>query len=245
MLRAADPASLPRIVYMYWDRGLDNAPEICRFCRDSWHRLNPGWQIVELDRASATDILDPSDLPSDIEPCHYADLLRLELLSRTGGVWADATLLCLKPLDEWLPMNLAQADAFVFSNPAPDRLISNWFIAALDQSEVIQRWKAASMGYWRGRRRPPRNYFWQHALWQRLVLLDRNFRAHYRSMPRLSADTCQRMLYGLRRGHFSDRDYNLIAISPLQKLSHKDDIAPTHVEKVLRHVRATKVACTK
>lgn len=233
MLGSSDVSDLSKTIYIYWDTGFAQAPDICRYCRDSWKRLNPDWTVVELDKQSASEFLDPATLPQNIEPCHYADLLRVELLRRFGGVWADATLLCLKPLDEWLPLLFTQTDFFLFSRPSRDRMISNWFIAATARSEMMRRWGASSFRYWRGRNRLPLNYFWQHALFQQRVLSDRTFKQAFRSMPKMSADTCHALLYALRRGEISKTDCERIRHSPVQKLSHKDGFSIEQVEKMM------------
>ena len=37
-------------------------------------------------------------------------MIRLELLAEHGGVWADATMLCLRPLDSWIAHALPEGD---------------------------------------------------------------------------------------------------------------------------------------
>ena len=51
------------------------------------------------------------------------------MLRQHGGVWADATSFCLRPLDDWLNAAYA-AGFFAFRNPAKDRMMANWFIAS-------------------------------------------------------------------------------------------------------------------
>ncbi len=51
------------------------------------------------------------------------------MLAKHGGVWADATLLCSKPLDDWLP-EYYTTGFFAFRNPGKDRMLSNWFMAS-------------------------------------------------------------------------------------------------------------------
>jgi Capsular polysaccharide synthesis protein len=37
-----------------------------------------------------------------LQPEALSDCIRIELLRRYGGAWADVTTYCLKPLDDWL-----------------------------------------------------------------------------------------------------------------------------------------------
>jgi mannosyltransferase OCH1-like enzyme len=71
--------------------------------RESWHRLHPDWQHR---------LWTERDLPADLElkeaanllrqPAERADILRLEVLHRHGGVYLDADFECLKPIDPLL-----------------------------------------------------------------------------------------------------------------------------------------------
>lgn len=80
-----------------------------------------------------------------------SNLIRLELLCRHGGAWADATTVCARPLDEWLPQH-SQSGFFAFAAPGGGRPLSTWFLAATQpQDPVIAFWRAASRAYWMGR----------------------------------------------------------------------------------------------
>eukprot|EP00445_Apocalathium_hangoei_P077835 CAMPEP_0204174854 /NCGR_PEP_ID=MMETSP0361-20130328/46253_1 /ASSEMBLY_ACC=CAM_ASM_000343 /TAXON_ID=268821 /ORGANISM="Scrippsiella Hangoei, Strain SHTV-5" /LENGTH=117 /DNA_ID=CAMNT_0051133407 /DNA_START=26 /DNA_END=375 /DNA_ORIENTATION=- len=50
-------------------------------------------------------------IPADAE----SDLLRLALLYRHGGCWADSTMLCRRPLDDWLPQATEASGCFAFA----------------------------------------------------------------------------------------------------------------------------------
>ena len=65
-----------------------------------------------------------------------ADLARLDLLARHGGVWADATCFCVRPLDDWL-LPCLPSGFFAFDRPGPDRLLSTWFLAAQPGNALV------------------------------------------------------------------------------------------------------------
>jgi len=186
------PRAIPRRIWAYWDGGEDTAPVIVRACLASWRRHNPGWELTVLDRHSAPALADLSMGPDDIAVQSYADLLRLRLLARHGGVWVDATTFCLRPLDHWLPM-LAQGGFFAFSWTAADRWfiwpnvprrITNWFLASEPGGAVIAAWEARALAYWRGRR-TPHVYYWPHMLWDFMALTDRRFGRLAAAVPRI------------------------------------------------------------
>ena len=83
-----------------------------RLCLKSWLAQNPNWNIDIIDQERADKILPRAELPAGISQNHYADLLRITLLSQFGGVWADATVYCSRPLDDWLPILGNQSNFF-------------------------------------------------------------------------------------------------------------------------------------
>jgi len=114
-------------------QGFTTAPSVVQTCLNSWKLHHPSWKIVELSRENLAEYIDASTLERlnelDLPPQKLANLVRLYLLSRHGGVWADATCLCRLPLDEWL-WPYFTSGFFAFRDPGPDRVLSNWFLAS-------------------------------------------------------------------------------------------------------------------
>lgn len=170
-----DP-SIPRVVWFLWFQSLEDAPAIVRSCYKSWISLNPAWRVIALDEASAADFASVDLSSRDIamlSPQHKADLVRLNLLARHGGVWADATCFCVRPLDEWLPAQM-QSGFFAFHRPGPDRIISNWFLAARPGNVLVSRLSEMMHAYWTGPR--PRNATRQFLVTRLTRLLGRSRR---------------------------------------------------------------------
>ena len=88
---------IPRVFHQIWlgEGAFPYAVE-----RESWYRFHPDWEHR---------LWSERDLPRDLElteaanllrqPAERADILRLELLYRHGGVYLDADFECLKPID--------------------------------------------------------------------------------------------------------------------------------------------------
>src|SRR3954471_21109709 len=142
--------AVPRLLWLYWEQGWEAAPELVRLCRRSWEALNPGWAIICLDADSASWLVprEAWQPRPAMRANHKANLLRLHLLARQGGVWADATTFCAAPLDAWLPP-LVESGFFAFARPGPDRLLSTWLLAATPGHVLIEKWLAACLRYWR------------------------------------------------------------------------------------------------
>ena len=148
----AGAASLPKIVWFLWFQGLDEAPYVVRKCHESWVARNPGWQVVTLDENSLADVSTVDYASGNLaamSPAHRAGLLRLDLLTHHGGVWADATCLCTRPLDDWLPQHM-ESGFFAFRRPGADRVLSSWFLAAEPGNVLVSRLFGRMLPYWDG-----------------------------------------------------------------------------------------------
>lgn len=141
---------IPRTIWFLWFQGIDNAPYIVRECYESWIDRNPSWRVVSLDHAALLTVSPVDYFAGNLAALsgqHRADLLRLDLLAHHGGVWADATCFCVRPLDDWLVPN-ATSGFFAFHQPRPDRIISNWFLAASAGNVLVSRLFDHMMAYW-------------------------------------------------------------------------------------------------
>lgn len=145
-------ASIERVVWFLWFQGLANAPYVVRRCHESWIARNPTWRVVDLDESSLRGLASVdyrSGNLAGLSANHRADLLRLDLLTHHGGVWADASCFCMQPLDDWLPPNM-ESGFFAFNRPGPDRLVSSWFLAAELPNLLVNRLFDRMAAYWSG-----------------------------------------------------------------------------------------------
>jgi hypothetical protein len=149
---ASDVAAFDRTIWFLWFQGLASAPQIVQRCYESWVANNPGWNVILLDQSNLSTYLQ-----TDLESGHLAelaftpksDLVRLDLLARHGGVWADATSYCAVPLDSWLPA-ATSSGFFAFRwGPRGDRHIGSWFLAASPSNAIIMRMYEMMLPYWR------------------------------------------------------------------------------------------------
>lgn len=87
------------------------------------------------------------------------DVFRLLLLARYGGVWADASMLCMQPLDNWIHTSLKENGFWMYD-------ICSWFMIAAKNSTFASIWRDLAIEYWSVRDKPSGNvggrddYFW-------------------------------------------------------------------------------------
>lgn len=132
---------------MFWAQGWDQAPWLVQRCVQSWRLHNPNWQLVLLDASSIERYSTAAWRGLQLGLAHQSDLLRLQLLSRYGGVWADATTLCRRPLDGWIDQ-ACQSGFFAFQRPGRDRLIANWFLAGQPGASIPMQLEQRLLHYW-------------------------------------------------------------------------------------------------
>jgi hypothetical protein len=139
--------NIPKIVWILWFQGEVNSPWIVKRCIKSWQVLNPSWKVNILDDELIHQYLPNYQSPNRLPKPQQSDIIRLELLEKYGGVWADATTLCNKPLDDWLPA-VTTSNFFVYHLPGKDRLISSWFIASSKNNPLINNLLVEFTAYW-------------------------------------------------------------------------------------------------
>lgn len=138
-------ADIPKTIWMYWNTSLSCAPDVVRLSVESWKTLNPDYEIRLLSDENLNQELG-FDFNAVFELCFVkltlamkADILRLYLLSRFGGVWVDTTTFCLAPLSHWLPGCTQPHGFFTFRHKTvPSRPLEAWFIAARQHSDITR-----------------------------------------------------------------------------------------------------------
>lgn len=162
---------IPKIIWLYWGQGWENVPYVVKKCAESWAHYNPDWEINFLDEETLKKYIDIGDINISTFAA-LSDVIRINLLKKYGGIWCDATVWCNKPLNEWIT---SYTDFFAFSNPAPDRLIASWFLAASSNSYIIDKWCSKVNEYW-SNRNVPHHYFWFHYLFTNIFQNDKEFK---------------------------------------------------------------------
>jgi mannosyltransferase OCH1-like enzyme len=92
--------TIPRIFHHIWV-GPDPLPLEFEMNRASWQAHHPAWEfrLWNEDNLPA-DLRTPAVYERERRPVERADILRLEVLWKLGGVYVDIDMECLRPLDE-------------------------------------------------------------------------------------------------------------------------------------------------
>jgi mannosyltransferase OCH1-like enzyme len=140
-------------LWMCWFQGLGHKrmPKINRKCLQRWKELNePEWRVTVITRKNIADHAPEfEEVVADrrMSLAKRSDVLRLILLKKYGGVWADASVFPTLPLSGFIDSLVNETNFFAYRFPKRrrssrgDREVSSWFLAA-DQigHPVIQKW---------------------------------------------------------------------------------------------------------
>lgn len=137
-------SNIPKKIWTFWYQGLSDAPFLVKKCIASWADKNPGWEVIVLDRHNLKQYM-PADFPYDVlvnklPIVKFSNAVRLQLMTTYGGVWVDATILCVNPLDSWIHESNTSG-FFMFSITGQERIIATWFLACQPNNYLVTQLK--------------------------------------------------------------------------------------------------------
>lgn len=225
-VQSEDAKQLPinKVIWILWLQGWNNAPWIVQKCLASWQLHNPDWEIRAIDTNSVQRYIELPELEGKvITAVNMSDIIRTLLLHEYGGVWCDATLLCHRPLNSWLPDAMREG-FFAFDRPAPDRVLSSWFLATTEGHLLIERLHKAVLQFWKDHDHAG-SHFWIHYVFGRLCESDPQFASSWDRAPKISADGPHQLQFwvGLMEESETIIEQALSSLAPLSKLTYRFD----------------------
>lgn len=144
-------------VWFLWLQGIEQAPDIVKICYSSVQKNLGDHELIFLTDENYRDyILFPDYIQKKIDSgiitkTHMSDLLRLELLTRYGGTWIDATVYLSSSN---IPDYMLDSDLFLFQKlkPALDgnpKSISSWYITSCTKNPILVLAKELLYEYWK------------------------------------------------------------------------------------------------
>ena len=144
-------------VWVCWLQGIENAPLLVQRCYESYKTYMSDGEIVVLTEDNIKDYVEfPGYIMEKykkgiITRTHFSDLLRAELLSRYGGTWMDATVLCTGAN---IPEYMLDSELFFFQQLKPgadgkELRMSSWMISAYSNHPIMALTRALLYEYWK------------------------------------------------------------------------------------------------
>jgi hypothetical protein len=122
-------------IWTFWHE--DPLPSFIQNCINSWKKTNATINVIT-DKTIGDYIDTNSNM--NTSPQRRSDLLRLEVLSKYGGLWLDASIICFSTFD-WV---FNQEKCTVFSIPeigTDPPVIESWFIYCKKGDPFIKKWR--------------------------------------------------------------------------------------------------------
>jgi len=189
-----------KTIYLLWLQGWENVPWLQKQVAESWKINNPNWDIKLLDEKNIKGYLPEVDYLYDknnnISMQSKSDIIRINLLNKYGGVWADSTLLCMQPLDFWFeelvgPYGFWTYHAFGagLANELGSYGPCMWFLISDNHNYIIKKLKESCDIYWRNNGKDKnRNYFWLDYLFKNLFENDLFFKFLWLKVPYIDGE---------------------------------------------------------
>lgn len=145
-------------IWICWFQGIENAPELVKACYNSVVKNYNDKEIIVLTEENYKQYVDiPEYILKKWEKgyitfAHFSDILRIELLSKYGGLWLDSTIFTTKKSELVFNDNI---ELFVFKQVDLDRknsltvVASNWLIYANRDNNIINLTKKLLYQYWK------------------------------------------------------------------------------------------------
>lgn len=137
---------IPRRIWTFWDS--EEVPEFIQKCIQTWRDKNTNYEIVVLGPHNLQKYLSHYEIfklqswKYNDCPQKFSDLVRLNVLSKYGGIWLDASIVCYENFD-WV--HDENADCLLYSipelSPKEKPLIESWFIACTPNNDYVKRWR--------------------------------------------------------------------------------------------------------
>ena len=145
-------------IWICWFQGIENAPELVKACYNSVLKNYKDKEIIVLTEENYEQYVDIPEYilkkwkKGYISFAHFSDILRIELLSKYGGLWLDSTIFTTKRSELVFNENI---ELFVYKQVDLDRknplsiVASSWLMYSNKNNNIINLTKKLLHEYWK------------------------------------------------------------------------------------------------
>lgn len=214
-------------VWFLWLQGIDQAPDIVKHCYHSVQKNLGNRELILLTNDNYRDFVRFPDHIQEkinsgiITKTHMSDLLRLELLTRYGGTWIDATVYLSSPT---IPDYMLDSELFIFQKLKPGldghpKSISSWFISSSTNHPILVLAKELLYEYWK-KNNGLIDYFLMHDF---MELAIETYPSEWKKVVPFSNSTPHILLLRLFDSFDEVIWDSIMAQTPIHKLTYKYD----------------------
>lgn len=214
-----------KIIWVLWLQGLNNAPPLVKACVNSLQQVNKDYKVVILTEQNLFNYISlPQHIMKKyskkmISKTQFSDIVRVTLLCRYGGIWADATVLCT---DNKLIKEISDLPLFVFKILDLERkdedsvVASSWFISSFSKSSILLLTRDLLYKYWEDHILLT-DYFTFHLF---LTMATRKYQEEWKAVPMYNNRTPHTLMFELG-DKYNEHRWNIIkSFSSIHKLTH-------------------------
>lgn len=193
-----DQGSNHECIWTAWLQGEEKAPEVIKLTLESIRKNSNNHSVNFLTNENISQYIEIPELIKQkhdagiMENAHFADVVRMMILAKYGGIWFDATVFLHEPIDE-----IAFSSSFysVGFNAGETRFISGhkWLVRVLGgykNSEHLVRISNMLISYWEDHS-VPIDYFVFDYLIALIYQNDTSFQSVVDKLPRMEMLTSE------------------------------------------------------
>lgn len=211
-------------VYVCWFQGIENAPQLVKNCYSSIKYHIKDKEIVFISNDNYKQYCDFPDYIIDkwesgkISPAHFSDLIRINILSRFGGLWLDATTY----LTGSIPTYITDSDFFVYQNGFFNKEMINmgsWLIYSKPNNILLLETQNLLFKYWENNNHL-KHYFLLHMFFR---MVTDKYPEEWEKVPYYN-QLDQHVFQQEFLKKYNDKRFKQIKeISPIHKLTNKTE----------------------
>lgn len=220
---------VPKIIWICWLQGMDQAPKLVQACFESVKRWAKGYEIRLL---TAENMMEYVALPDSILRkyksgrlpfAQFSDILRVSLLARYGGIWMDATVMMTGEMPDYV----TDGGLFMYRTPLlqpGETVTSNWFLASVKGHPVMENMRTVLIRYWENESFL-RDYYIFHILMKILIENHAQCKRLFTAMPYVQNVDVHALMCRATKEPYSDAlKRDILSKSTIHKLSYKHAI---------------------
>lgn len=178
---------VPKQIWLWWEQGWDNAPYICKITCLSYTYFNPTYNVNLVSKKNLHEFItgDINWIFKCEGPAFRADIVRLLLLRKYGGIYSDAATFCCVKLDDFI--NKIKFDRLwgfnikEFNVIHDVRTLSSWFYISTKDNYIINKFTDFFVD--KAKKNPINHiYLLHHECLTYLITKDEIFKKWYKDM---------------------------------------------------------------
>lgn len=183
--------SVPKIIWLWWEQGWADAPFICGYTVKSFSHWNPEYKIMLISKNNFNEFIDKKYnwLFQCQGPAFRADIVRLLLLQKYGGVYADAATFCCVNITSFLKeINFSKFWGFdikSFNKNKDERTLGSWLYISEPNTFIINTFTNVFLKS--AKENPIKHiYFLHHKTLSDLICNDIQFKIWYNNLKKIN-----------------------------------------------------------